>query len=135
MMPELSHELAYLFHLEKREEDADQDLRQNPFDVEAYTDRAWANLQQGNFTKAVDDFTAAIRLSESDPWTYLHRGEAHFRSGEFQKTIQDVNAAIALKTNFIEAYLLRSDARRRLGDESGASADETEVHRLLSAHS
>ncbi len=132
-MSQLTPELAYLFHLEKREEDALDDLQKNPFDVDAYYDRAWVSLQQGNYGQAIDDFTAAIRLSESNPWTYLNRGEAHFRSGNFEKTINDVNAAIALKANFIEAYLLRSDARRRLGDEEGAIADETKVHRLLAA--
>ncbi len=131
-MSQLSPELAYLFHLEQREEDAVDDLQNNPFDVEAYFDRAWVCLQQGNFTQAIADFTTAIHLSESNPWTYLNRGEAHFRSGNFQNTIDDVTTAIALNGNFIEAYLLRSDARRRLGDESGAIADETQVHRLLS---
>lgn len=82
-----------------------QAIELDPCLAEAYCDRGSAYAQQGDFTKAMDDFCKAIELDPNYAGAYNNRGIASAElHGNFNKAIEDFNKAVELDPNFAEAY-------------------------------
>jgi len=64
-------------------------------DWSVYTDRAFAYQWNGEFAKALADYTVAIKLDPSSSW-YSMRASAYQGSGDLDKAIADYTTAIKL---------------------------------------
>jgi tetratricopeptide (TPR) repeat protein len=80
-------------------------------------------LLDGNFSQAIEQFTAAIRLDPAHALAYNGRGFARFRLKQYKEAVADFDEAIRLNPGYANAYQNRGVARRALGDKAGAGAD------------
>ncbi len=92
-------------------------------DAESRTDRGWAFVANGDFTKALDDFDAALKSGpQSRAW--LGRGSANFGLRRYEQAISDYGEAIRLEPTPL-AYRLRAEAyeKREWPEEAAADLD------------
>jgi tetratricopeptide (TPR) repeat protein len=82
-----------------------------------------ANLMNGNYTKAVEDSSRAIRLEPKSAVTYVIRARAYFELGDMDRVIADCTQAIRRDKENIGAYLIRGNAYGKKGDLDRAVAD------------
>lgn len=97
-----------------------------PFD-RAYFYRALFRVDNGDYSAAVDDYTACleIALREGLPEAfnlYAFRGEAFLRWGKYDEAVRDFSAAIASAAQPLY-YYNRGVALRKLGRLAEAAAD------------
>jgi tetratricopeptide (TPR) repeat protein len=89
-----------------------------------------AELNLKDFSGAIEDATAALRLSENDAAAYLLRAEAKARTSDQFGARDDLNEAIQLNPNLPRAYQIRAQVRKQLGDLEGAREDERRTKRF-----
>ena len=90
--------------------------------VDAYANRAMAQVRLGKPADAIADLTVAIGLSPKDPQLLFMRGSAYSRSTQDRKAIDDYTAALALEPN-PKVRFNRGNAYTRIGDKINAVAD------------
>ena len=98
----------------------------------------WQRLQssgtaytaKGDFDRALNDFTEAIRLNPANSNAYNNRGHAYRAKSHFDRAIADHTEAIRLDPSNANAYNNRGIAYRAKGDHDRAIADHTEAVRL-----
>jgi len=78
---------------------------------------------KGEFHKAVDELTEALKLKPDFPLALNARGFAYFRLRDYKRAIADLDEAIRLDPRYSNAYRNRAAARRALGDKAGAEED------------
>ena len=98
-------------------------MRLDAKNVTAYCARTTVHSNKRDYDKAIEDFTAAIRLSEKDPAIYYHHGLAYEGKGEHGKAIADYSDAVRLDAKSVDAYLGRAAAKWAKGDRDGIMAD------------
>ena len=69
--------------------------------------RGRAYSEQGEYDRAVSEYTVAIGLNPQDADVYYNRGVAYARQGEYERAIADYTDAIRLNPKFVQAYMLR----------------------------
>ena len=72
--------------------------------------------KKGDFDKAIDDNTEAIRLDPKDAEAYYNRSVDYWRKGDYDKAIADCTEAIRLNPKLAEAYFGRGCACGEKGD-------------------
>src|SRR5687767_7761894 len=82
---------------------------------------AWSKLEE--WSKAIDDYSAAIRLRLDLPEPYKERGDAYAKVGRFEDAIDDYNQAILIKRDYWEAYVARAGANGSSGRWERVLAD------------
>lgn len=92
--------------------------------------RGKAFFDNGDYDKAIADFTEAIRLDPKYAVAYNNRGSAYSSMGEFDKAIADYTEAIRLKPNDDIAYSLRASTYIKKGDRGKAKLDLEQAKRL-----
>jgi len=92
-------------------------------DAEAYTCRAAAHYQNGDFDLAIVDCRAAVKRKRDYPHAYLNRGLAYVKTGEIGKALEDYTKAIHYKPDYAEAYICRGQAYYQIGEFDRALAD------------
>ena len=97
--------------------------------VDAYN-RGNAYHDKGEFDKAIENYTEAIRLTPESVETYYNRGIAYGKKGEMDKAIEDFTEAIRLNPELAEAYHSRGRAYRYKGDQTKAEADFAKAKEL-----
>jgi tetratricopeptide (TPR) repeat protein len=80
----------------KKMNDANEVIRRDPNNAQAYCDRAVAYSALGNFAQAIADFTKAISLSPSNYMWYQARGWEYGRSGDHKQAIEDYKMSLQL---------------------------------------
>jgi tetratricopeptide (TPR) repeat protein len=85
---------------------------------------------EGEYDKAVADFTEAIRLDAQFAEAYSNRGGAYVNTGEYGKAIADSSTAIRLDPTLAAAYSNRGLVYRLKGDQAKADADFAKVKEL-----
>lgn len=93
-------------------------------------ERGHARWREGEFDKAIADFSEAIRMSPNDATTYLIRGHALNHRRDYDKAIADYSSAIQLEPKEWVAFMGRANAYYRLGKFEAALADLDTVARL-----
>ncbi|MFP3041080.1 tetratricopeptide repeat protein [Treponema primitia] len=88
------------------------------------------NYYNGDFDRAIADYTQAIRLDPKDAVAYKQRGTAYGNKKDPNHAIADYNQAIKLDPDFALAYNNRGSEYRNNGDYDQAIADYTEAIRL-----
>jgi tetratricopeptide (TPR) repeat protein len=81
----------------------------------AYYNRGVVYHENGNLTKAVEDYTAAIALSPGYTHAFNNRGIAYDQLGQHDSAIKDFSMAISLKPDYVEAYANRGVGYRGMG--------------------
>ena len=81
-------------------------------------------------SKAIADYSEAIRLSPKYIQAYYNRGISYRKKGEFDKAIADYTEAIRLDPKEPDAYFNRGGAYEKKGDMEKAIADFDESCRL-----
>lgn len=82
-----------------------------------------AFIRNGDFHRAIDEFTRAIELIPSYGFGYQIRGDSYFQLAQFDMAIQDYDKAIELDPNNKSAYNGRGLARYQLGQYQLAIED------------
>ena len=77
-------------------------------EVKTLIDRGVANLENGKFDQALDDFNQALKLKPNDASLYDYRGIAYRTNGLDDQALQDFNKAIQLDPKFARAYRNRA---------------------------
>lgn len=91
--------------LSKAEREFSDIIRKNPpakLRAPAYHHRAVARFANGQYDRAVDDYTTAISIS-SNPEMYVNRGIAYRELGKLDRSIRDYNRALQKRPRFAKA--------------------------------
>jgi tetratricopeptide (TPR) repeat protein len=96
----------------------------------AHFTRAQMHFDNGNFEKAVADFTEALKHDPKDDFTYYNRGLAHAANEDYEKALADYTEAIRLNPKLAVAFYHRGVGYRLRGNFARAIADFTEAIRL-----
>lgn len=86
--------------------------------------------QQGEYERAVIEFTAAIQSDITAANAYVHRGDALRMRGEYDRAIADYTQALRLEANNLLAHLNRGLVYRLTGRADAAIGDLTEALRI-----
>jgi tetratricopeptide (TPR) repeat protein len=85
--------------------------------------RGMANVDNGDFDQAIDDFSDALRL-DPKPATYFERGQAYCQVGRFQEAIADLLKTAQSNPQEPEwlyhIYYLLGEAYRQVGNQDKA---------------
>jgi tetratricopeptide (TPR) repeat protein len=92
-------------------------------DARAFLDRGRSLAARGEFAKAIDEFSQAIRLDRRDALAYRERGLAYRHAKDYDKAIADYTEAIRLEPKDPVAYNNRAAAWQLLR-EYGKSIDD-----------
>ena len=92
--------------------------------AKTYFDRGHKEAEDGNYQKAIEDYTEAIRLEPSLSIAYLNRGLAYNKLNQYQNAISDLSFAIQLKPD-AEGYYYRGLVYYDLKQYSNAISDFT----------
>ena len=120
-----------------------------------YFDQGTEFYQRGDYTKAIDAYSQAIKLNPEFAPAYCNRGQAKFNLlafgpvprtflesdfdwinyvnsplPDFQEVMTDYDKAIELDTEYIDAYFFRGFAKHQLKDYKGAIPDYEKVIEL-----
>ena len=117
----------------------------NAQDAAYYTNRGIDRFQEGEYGKAIDDYTEAIRLNPNYPMAYNNRGIAWAAKGDHDKAIADFDKALladkppvgvgffdkvlGVKSRNASTYFNRGIAWNNKGEYGKAVADYTETIR------
>lgn len=71
-------------------------------------------LQAGNFTKAIEEYSAAIRLDGSNHVYYSNRSAAYLSKEDAPNALEDANSCIALNPTFVKGYSRKGAALHAL---------------------
>ncbi len=92
--------------------------------------RGYAYYQKGEFDKALNDYSEAIRLDPTQARTYNNRGLAYQAKGDLDQAIADFSEALRLEPSLGVSYLNRGRAYAGKNDLDRAIADYSEAIRL-----
>jgi len=73
-------------------------------DLKAILDRGCSHRQQGEFDKAIADFTEAIECDPQLALAYPNRGYAYFATRQLDRAVADYNEAFRLDPKLVEAF-------------------------------
>ena len=93
----------------------------------AYTNRGTAYNTQGNYDRAIEDYSHAIMLNPRYALAYTNRGVAYKAKGDYRRAIDDHNTAIMLNPGYAQAYNNRGVAYYANRDNDRAIEDYTQA--------
>jgi tetratricopeptide (TPR) repeat protein len=118
-----------------------QVIRYEPWNTEAHNNRGSFYFEQGDYTRALADYNAALSFAPQVVATHAaKRRSAYFndravtyvRLGKMTEAIADASEAIRLRPNHADYYQNRSNMYRRLGMAEAAAADGAQAQTLRS---
>jgi tetratricopeptide (TPR) repeat protein len=108
----------------------DDCVKKSPNKVRSHNNRGIAYGELGQYQRAIEDYTEAIRLKPDDAEAYYNRGNAYANLGQQPRAIEDYTEAIRLKPAYADAYSNRGNAYAELGQYQRAIEDYTKAIRL-----
>ena len=102
----------------------------SPEPVAAHVERGNTYMTQGEFDKAIDEFTKAITMAPKLAVPYYNRGNAYLKSEDPDKAIADYSRAIEIDPRKAQYYNNRGAAHLVAENYQAAVADFTEAIRL-----
>jgi lipoprotein NlpI len=98
--------------------------------VGSYNSSGLSYEGKGDYVRAIDDFSEAIRLYSGSATLFNNRGNAYKGKGDLDHAISDYNEAIRLSPNSGNGYHYRGNAYEAKGDFERALDDFNAVIRL-----
>ncbi|MBI3860272.1 MAG: tetratricopeptide repeat protein [Planctomycetia bacterium] len=105
-------------------------IRRNPHSVWGYDMRGSAYKDQGDFDKAIKDFSTVIKMSPKDAWGYVARGSCREARGELESALKDYAAAMRVAPKSPVPLIYRAVVWGERNDFDKAMADYDEAIRL-----
>jgi tetratricopeptide (TPR) repeat protein len=96
----------------------------------AAANRGDASKNQGEWDRAIAEYTTALREDPNNARAYCSRGRAYSNKGDQDRAIVDFTQAVRLDPNLADAYGTRGNAYYAKGNYDKAIADFTQVIRL-----
>jgi len=100
-------------------------IAQHPDDPLAYHTRGVFFAGEGQYNKALADYTTAIDLNPQFAEAYLNRAHVYDLMGELGQACADYNQTLRLNPQLIEVYQYRGSVYYRLGEYRNAIDDLT----------
>ena len=73
-----------------------------------------AHYKAGEFSAAIDSYSAAIELDGKQPSYWCNRSAARMMVGKFREAAADCDRAIELDSKYLKAYMRGATARLRM---------------------
>ncbi len=89
----------------------------------SYFQRGMAYAAKRDLDRAIDDFTAAIKLKPNFFEAYSNRGYLYSVKGDYGQAIADLTSAIRINPRFAKAFWLRGIAHLAHGESMEGDAD------------
>jgi len=96
----------------------------------AYNNRGIVYANKGEYEKAIEDQTQALKIDPNFAGAYLNRALAYANKGDYEKAIDDYNKALEIDPNYTDAYLNRGLAYFAKHEYDKAIADYTQAIKL-----
>jgi tetratricopeptide (TPR) repeat protein len=84
-------------------------------DIQFYFDRGNDYYNEGNFDKAIADYTKVISMSPNQADVYFNRGHAYYKKEKYEEAIKDYTKGIELRPDDAEIYYHRGLAYFKRG--------------------
>ncbi len=107
----------------------DEAIKLDPNFERAYHNRGGAYHRLGQYSRAAEDYTQAIRLKPMSI-TFYARARCYLEQGMYGQAIDDYTQAIQLNPQYVDAYHNRAACYRHEGDYDRAWADVRTVREL-----
>jgi len=85
--------------------------------------RAEQENSNGDFEKAILDYSKVIELTPNDPWWWMARGEVRFKNKDTIGALADLNKSIQIDSGFSYGYFRRGYIKAQIGDKKGSDWD------------
>ncbi|MGA7674096.1 MAG: tetratricopeptide repeat protein [Rhizomicrobium sp.] len=108
-------------------ENADQAIKANPNDAEAFDDRGITHAKSGQNTLAITDYDQAIKLKPNEAQYYYNRGLAYSDLGQYVRAFEDFDKAVAMKPDDADFLENRGYAYRMMNQNDSALQDFDKV--------
>jgi len=89
----------------------------------AYRGQGDFDLSKGQYDKAIEDYTEAIRLNPKDARSFYGRAYAQGLKHDFKDTIEDCTKALVIDLCYVDAYIMRASAYWKEGNFTKALDD------------
>lgn len=103
---------------------------ETPAEVAAHMRQGQLYAQQGEYERAIIEYTAALQSDLTIAAPFVHRGDAFRHRGEYDRAVADYTQALRLEPTNRSALLNRGLVYRLTGKSAVAIADLTEALRL-----
>jgi lipoprotein NlpI len=90
-----------------------------------YNSRGNALYDKGDYEKAIDDYTRAIKIDPKHARVYYNRGLASKNKGDYERAIEDYTRTIEIDPKYVDAFIHRGNAWVNKGDYERAIEDYT----------
>lgn len=100
----------------------DQSIALKPT-ADAYNHRGIAYYDKGDYRRAIDDYTEALRLKSTDADAVNNRAWTRFKLGEFDAALQDANRALSLDGGKAYIWDTRGHIHEARGSRNAAISD------------
>jgi len=81
------------------------------------------HFKNGEYEKAIELYSEAIKLNPDEPTFYTNRSIAHFKTEGYGYALEDANKSISLNRNFFKGYYRRAATNMALGKFKEALKD------------
>lgn len=119
----LRKELAGTKGKEKQENTAAYNKSIEDLSAIEWFEKGYSFVVSGNFNRAIDAFSKAIKLDQKDAGAYVNRGIAYGNVGNDKQAINDFDKAIQLDQKYAKAYYNRGVAYGKLDNYEQAIKD------------
>jgi tetratricopeptide (TPR) repeat protein len=93
-----------------------------------YRDKAYAQIQLGNYTDAIATVDAGLALYPSDAMLWNNKGYALSRLGKAQDALAAYDKSVSFDSNYTTAYINRGDILSHMGRYTEAVAAYTQAN-------
>ena len=93
------------------------------WDKEVFYYRGRRALQDGKYSKAIENFNVLASLDTADYWTFFFRGIAKYNLGDLRGAQNDFNTSVRLNPVFTSGYHYRAITHSRFGNYDEAFKD------------
>jgi tetratricopeptide (TPR) repeat protein len=83
--------------------------------AEAYKEKGNEEFRNGDFAKAIENYTYATEMDPKNPVYFTNRSMCYFKMGEHAKSLRDAEKSIKLNNNWVKGYYRAGMAELELG--------------------
>ena len=93
------------------------------WDKDVFSWRGRRALQDGKWSRAIENFNVLAQLDTTDYWTFFFRGIAKYNLGDLRGAKSDFNTSVRLNPVFTNGYHYRAITESRFGEYEKAFED------------